>query len=619
MSGLAACAAALSVGSCIDHDYDLQKDNLDLKVTVGGKFLTVPASSVQELTLSQILELDTCSSIREMTAQGVEGVMPGDYGLALGDYLLLQSGESNPTDFVIEEVSIDAMDPSVSRVELPRFIANGSADRVSCDAKIKNEIRLNQDNVTAEIVSLDRVDMHVVMRFTIGFESADFSRYAFIDKGYTASFSPSWTVEPIGETAEYLEQVDSHTLRFKNDYRIGAGRPVVCSVLLKSVDFNTLSLLAGTDDDQGLFEPGKFRVANDVEWHGKVSIASADLTAGASASLTLFTKAVVDSDPRILAVTGVVDPEIDVDPISLAITDIPEFLSDSENSLDIANPVIEFTVSNDSPLSINVNGKLSSFVSGDVEAQIGIGAEYGTKPVVVKPNSTMIFKVSREKLDDTPENIVVPDIGTLIKTIPDEILFSEVRCRAEQTPATYRLGHSYTFSTRYRAVIPLAFGPDMKLRYTHEDADWDSDLDKYNFNEVVLTLDAVNRIPLRMMPTATAIDRDRKPISNVKALVYTVLPDGTEYGGYDSTLPEGQRGDRAYIEAGTESGVTTPVMILLKSTGENIANLDGIEIVFDAESGDAGGVSLNSSQSLRFDNVKIRIRGGITVDLRSDD
>lgn len=615
LSAVAASAAALSLGSCIDHDYDLKEDNLDLKVTVGGELLTLPTSSVQELTLSQILELDVNSSIKEMTAQGVEGIMPGDYGLALGDYLLLQDGDSKPADYLIEEVEIDEMEPNVSHTALPQFIGTGSAERITRDAQTINEVRLTNDNVTTELISLDRADLHVVINFTVGFESSDFSGNAYIDKGYTASFNPSWTVEPIGETADYLEQVDGHTLRFKDDYQVSATHSFVGRILLKSVDFTNPAI----GEDQGIYTPGKFRLNNDVETEGEVSIASAELSVGTAANLTLVTSTVVEPAPRILSVTGVVDPEIKVDPTSFAISDIPDFLNDNGNSLDIDNPVIEFTVTNNSPLSINVNGKLTSYVDRVEQTPVGIGDKYGTKPVIVKPNTTMVFRISRKKLDDSAENIVVPGLGDIIKTIPDEILFSDIDCKAVQASATYKLGHTYSFSALYKAIIPLAFGSEMRLHYPAERVDMDTDLDKYNFDEVLVTLDAVNSIPMKVMPSVTAVDKLNRPIPNVKALIYTVLPDGTDFGGYDPTLPTDQRGEQAYIAAGTTAGVTTPIKIVIKSLGENIANLDGIEITFDAESGDAAGVNLNSAQSLKLNDIKIQIRGGITVDLRSDD
>jgi len=94
------CSAALTLGlaSCIDHDYDLSED-IDMTVNVGGQLITIPSSNTELITLYDILELDSESSIKEVEHQG-------DYGLNVGDYVLLQAGSSTPAEYKINVLEI---------------------------------------------------------------------------------------------------------------------------------------------------------------------------------------------------------------------------------------------------------------------------------------------------------------------------------------------------------------------------------------------------------------------------------------------------------------------------------------------------------------------------------
>ena len=58
-----ATIVSVSVTSCVDHDYDLSKD-MDLNVTLGGETIYLPASSTGNLTMDNILDLGSESSIK---------------------------------------------------------------------------------------------------------------------------------------------------------------------------------------------------------------------------------------------------------------------------------------------------------------------------------------------------------------------------------------------------------------------------------------------------------------------------------------------------------------------------------------------------------------------------
>ena len=221
--------------------------------------------------------------------------------------------------------------------------------------------------------------------------------------------------------------------------------------------------------------------------------------------------------------------------------------SDPENKLDIDNPQIRIIITNTSPLSIELNGQLSSYCDNAETATVGIGNEYGTASMIVNGNSTTEFVICRQATDETANNIVVPNLSTLIETIPDRFSFHNATSKAILETAEYTPWHLVYLRLQVQGSNPLAFGETMKLHYTHEEKDWDTDLDKYNFNTVELTADVLNAVPLDMTPSAIALDNNNEELTTVTVAV------------------EGE------VKAGTPAQpTTTPLKITVRSTGENI-------------------------------------------------
>ena len=223
-------AATVSLNSCVDHDYDLTED-IDLTLQLGGN-LSLPASSTDILTLSQILDLKDDSSIKTAKTDG-------QYGLKTGDYALVQDGSSEPAEFEVEKVDINGLSGSTSTFELPQFDNPGFLGDERITRKVTNTVNsvsLSDDNVTDQIVSLSYAEMDVEMILTVEYRSDNFASTAYIEKGYTAVFDPSWTVEIID--APYLESVDNHTLRFTQEYGVTPSHPLNAKIRLVAVDFS---------------------------------------------------------------------------------------------------------------------------------------------------------------------------------------------------------------------------------------------------------------------------------------------------------------------------------------------------------------------------------------------
>lgn len=588
LSGLAAGVSVLALSalaaSCVDHDYDLTED-IDLTVAVGGDRLTLPASSLQALRLTDIFNLDEGSSIKEATE--------GEYGLKQGDYVLVQSGDPSHSDFRIGNVVINNNAGSESTIDFPPFANPGTGSIDVPTPETDNTFELEADDITTDLVSLEEITLDFDVDFAITFKSpSNYDGKATILPGYKITFDSNWTLEANASSADKIEIVDGHIVNFTKEVTTGITQPVSISVKIVKVD------LRNAAQGQGLYAPGKFRLDSSIKSNGNVRFgAGSGTAAGANVEIELHTQTTLGT-AVITAVTGVVDPQIDIADSRFDINDIPDFLADDENSLDIDNPRFYVSVSNTSPVAIELNAELASFSNDNPSTPFAvakIGAKNGTSPVIVDGNGTTVLLVSQKPITVAgTKNIVVSNLGSLIRTIPDFMLFENIEAQAVADPVTLALDPTYDFTTDYEAVIPLAFGADMFLHYTDVENDWDvDDLDKYNFKEVVLNFTAINSIPLKLTPQVIGLDRQGNELTNIVAKI---------------------TGD---VNAGSMASPSVSALeIHLTSSGDNIGNLDGVRLIFDAVSDAATvGENLNSNQALVFTDVIVTVLGGATIDL----
>lgn len=107
-----------SFQSCVDNDYDLDKD-WNLVVNVGGGQLSVPGSSTELFSLEKLLDLDPESSIK-----AADQAIAAQYALSVGDYVLIQSGDPSEGNFTIDKVNLDVNGTKETQhVEFPPFPA----------------------------------------------------------------------------------------------------------------------------------------------------------------------------------------------------------------------------------------------------------------------------------------------------------------------------------------------------------------------------------------------------------------------------------------------------------------------------------------------------------------
>lgn len=594
-----------SFQSCVDNDYDLDKD-WNLVVNVGGGQLSVPGSSTELFSLEKLLDLDPESSIK-----AADQAIAAQYALSVGDYVLIQSGDPSEGNFTIDKVNLDVNGKKETQyVEFPPFpaAAQGLIGKLSIligeqgDKQWKqgipayqNDINVHESNVNHDIVSISRVATDINITAQVNFDIRNYSGNVHIAPGFKIQFGnvvdgkPEFEISLNGNVPG-CTVTDGHIIEFTQDYAVPAAGL-------------RLPIHVGAINCGNALDPAthNFDFSSAITTTGEIYIDEPQPGEAVDMDIDVVIGNVSGSPihGEITSVTGIVDPDINIDPVTFDINDIPDFLKEDSN-LDIENPQIYLTIDNTSAASVDIDIVLNGNWNPGTYAP-------GQEPVVtqhltITPGTNKICICRKSEGVETGYTAYVNNnIGDLISRIPNSIAV-DINASVVQEPVTFELGRDYHFTADNKVVAPLAFGNNLSFTYSDTEDGWDSDLGKYDFNEVRIEMQVANSAPL-----------------NFHLKVTPVFVDNNSRG----VQVEIEKGD---ILAGTIANPSvSDVVIKIKGNGNSFTSgnsisslrgLDGIEYKLVTDNNqNVAGIPINEGQGMKFSEIRARIIGGITLDL----
>lgn len=607
-AGVALAALAILPG-CVDNDYDLSKD-MDLNVTIGTNGLTIPGSSTEMLTLKNLFDLneDGSSSIKTITAEDIANHL--NYGLKEGDYVLIQKPD-NDTESTIEipEVFLDDIEGSTTDQTLadyavpvvpdPSLLPQG-VTILPGDISLKNKVNINATDVTSDLVTLDEATTDLTVDVNIFF-TTNYSGSIYLMKDFSIQFPKFWHVELSEGTTSGILVENNNCIKFSNDFNV-ANKSVSLKIKIDKFDF-TSPAAAG----QGLSNKGgvnSFTMTDEVLLSGKLGVDLSHATSGQNISLKMHSH-VQPIQARLLTVTGKINPKINIDETDFQINDIPAPLAEEGNQLDIYNPQLYFTVNNPAPVDVTFSAKLTPYddkgnILKDKNGKdniIELGSAYKQQEILIKAGQETRICISRRGSSDAnvDENITVANLSDLFMTVPSRITITGIEAQVPQDkPYTITLNHTYNEKYGYEAVIPFVFGENTTIDYMTSSDDLDTDdFDKFNFEAIELSFNAVNGIPLNLTPHIEATGANGEALSDITCKVTGV------------------------IKAATKSGASTSkITAVLTSTADNLGQVKGINASFTAHTdAECAGIALNDNMGVKFTDVTATLKGNIDLDL----
>lgn len=563
--------------SCIDNSYDLNKD-IDMTISAGGEHLAIPVGYTEKITLDKIIELD-------------EG---DDLQIVDGEYHLLKKDNIDETNTSVKLVTVEE---SLNPIEPIKVLNNQEYD-------IKHEVLFEnigtEDVIEAQAHGIDKAVIEIgsltadtPTKLTLSFkiETTNTIMYDRVTIGNMTITFPDFIKFEGGQSG-----LNGQTLTITNEI-IYKNNPT----FTKSLSIAKYSFGEKYGDGNKIKEENGDRILKIEE--EKITIKTNGIVYGAQGSGSLsITPTVTLAEMAVSEVYGTIQPDIDVKPTEVELNNLPDFLQDDEIRLDITNPVFSFNANNPLNTDVEMDGVLTGYKDDKVTKIVKIGSGNGGASITLKPSgdkqqTISIVRDEQTVVEANATKVVVPNLNDIIETIPDHINVELKPAVKTEQYYTVNLGQDYTLNSAYDIDIPLSFGSNLKIVYEETLDNFDLDLEDVDIKKAVLSINAVNTIPLAMEiknDNVSALDANGNVIKDIDVTV-------------EGTITESKDG---------KTEVSSALNVNLNETAEGaISKLDGLKLKITAVPGQATDVQLLSTQWMQLKDMKLKIPNGIKVDL----
>ena len=504
----------LAFTSCTDDHYDLNE--VDSTIGVGSDGLRLPTSSTDEIQLSDVLELNESDVVKIQEN---------------GDYMFEQDGgDVTPARPKIDIIQISKQSTTSEALVIPKNLITGinamgkktgvrKADNIGLEAAV-NQFDFS-GNKPAEVLSLKTVSVDANIKLAVSFSSALKSCVTKIAK--LSLSMPSYMSFTASTTSGDLSV---------NGNKITLANISTANEITLNIDINALDFKSGNNGTLAI-EGGKIKMDGTVVMGVEISPSDINLSGLTSGDLSI-TSQIQFPDFKVTGAQGRFSPTIDLGNLGEAtINNVPDFLKDGNVVVDLANPQIWLTTNSDLTLDGYVNGVIKAYKKGQVIASVNVNGiniqANATSKICICRNASL---VDRSKFTQVIE---VRTLSTLIRTIPDKLVF-EADARADsQNEYAITFGRQYNISPSYTIKAPIAFAEDARIVYNDSIEDMNKDLKDLDFAEgTYINVDAnvENKVPAHLTVSAYAVDVNGKRMSDdlisiVVSNVVAASPDGT--------------------------------------------------------------------------------------------
>lgn len=569
----------LALASCVNSDYDFNE--VDATMGFGGEGLELPGSSTDTIKLADVLDLgdDDCVKVRPN-----------------GDYVFEQVGDNvEPAQPEIAPISVTQRQSVSYDIDInvePATRSAGDARAVTVVLSADGDMQSFEydGDKPAEVVDLDYAETDANLSFSLHFPAGLSSVVASLDEIsiQMPSFMELSDVSAnIGADGSW--SIDGSRIVFSN---ITTSRDLTVSARVSRLRF-------GVSDELGSLGIDGDKIVLDGRVH--VSMNSvATVSGGSIEGLTASSDFAID-DMQITSVTGRFDPEIDLDNLGdVEITGVPDFLTDGNVRVDLYNPQILLTLNSDLNMGGFVGGTLTSWKDGQPIASVTV------PEMAVRAGGMTEMCICRngEGIKGFDVVQVVPELSTLIETIPDRITFEGTARADRNQTCEFELGHRYTVQPAYRVEAPIAFAENAQIVYKDTIDEWHEDIEDFELSDnsyITFTANIENRVPAYLTLSAYAID-----------------VDGQRMGGDEIKV---EVSNTVIASADGETSSETPLTIRVsQNDGRALSRLDGLVFDVTASASDGGanpveGMTLNSEKHfLIARDIKIKLVGTLIGD-----
>ena len=328
--------AGFLVTGCTNDDYDF--DQIDATMGFGGGELEIPASSTMNIPLSDILELEENGSVKIA---------------ANGDYLFQLTG----TDATTASPQISPIHLTGRSYNHTITLGTSSAAKgtraagthLSFVSPKQQMFVYNGTDAAVKSLNSAEVDGEIVLNVNLALNGLS-SAIATIDK-VTLTLPGYLQISQVTRNGKPIEHNGSK-ITVEN---VSTSRNLELTIKAKKLDFA----------NQDAY--GKVVIGNNgsIKMDGYFDLGiEANVTGVPTSALSIGANVTVN-DITLKSATGIFDPEINITSLGdVAVTGVPDFLSEDGVRADLDNPQIILSIKNDMDAAAKVSAKVISTKNG---------------------------------------------------------------------------------------------------------------------------------------------------------------------------------------------------------------------------------------------------------------
>ena len=567
-----------SLTGCTNDDYDF--DQIDATMGFGSGELEIPASSTMNIPLSDILELEEGGSVKIA---------------ANGDYLFQLTGsDASSASPMISPIVLRGNSYSNTLTLNANSAAKGTraaGTHLSFVSPKQQMFVYNGTDAAVKSLKSAEVDGEIVLTVNLALNGLS-SAIATIDK-VSINLPGYLQISSVNGNDNGVPMVNGSKITVEN---VSTSSNLRLTIKAKKLDFEK-------QDDYG-----KVVIGNNgsIKMDGYFDLGiEANVTGVPTSALSIGANVTVN-DITLNSATGIFDPEINITSLGdVAVTGVPDFLSEDGVRADLDNPQIILSIHNDMDAAAKLTAKVISTKNGQDLATVQLPEMNICKTTVAPVTKICICRHNTEELTRQygAANVYeVSNLATLINQhIPDHVQITDVEAKADLSQEmTIEFGRNYNVVPSYEIYAPLAFAEDAVIEYADDFDGWNDDLDDLELSEgtyVRLTADAQNLVPATLIVEATPLGLEGTDISN---LIEVNVKKGTVKASADGV-----------------TAVNSPLEIELREKVKGgLQKLDGLSYKVKGKASHDGttvtGINLNSKKhTLKLENIKVKLVGKV--------
>lgn len=582
----ALCAGvAFTIVGCTDDSYDL--DKVDLTMGIGSEGLSVTLGNTEKICLKDILEED------KSVKTDVNNL-----------YYLVKS-ETMGFNFNVKKVSTSINSPEIV-------------------SRVLSSANMSAQTIPTGYITSGKADGNKSVKFSVNFTEDDIKTIKNIEVQPT---NISLILSQKGSTKLTVKEIKNlkitlpkymHVKALTSGWTLAADNTLTCNTLAgnklgtKICDLTLTSL----DINQSVTDR-KLDISDNARVTANVTYTNASgatiqwrNTDYADIVLNINVGTGNSTTPYALnvnQVTGKFTPSINPEIKKINIQeDLPDFLNDENAKADVSNPTLRLNSDLTTiPVGVKVGCTMLPYKNGtEITANKVVVTNSG---LTMDANQKDVVYIYKGSAPYDPEGVIATDskkqvssLNNLMKTIPDYILcnMQNKQVVAQDKEYTVKLGQNYSGNITYTIFVPFEFNSGLQIAYRDSTNSLNSDLKKYSAKGIQLTTDAENSIPLDLKISIEAYDVNGHKVSGIafkdnEGHDYVVIPASAN----ETTTKKS-------LELNAELAVP-----------ENLSKVDRFRFkVETANTEIAKSHKLISSQYLKLNNIKLRLKGGITID-----